>query len=170
MNVCNFAKVIISRCSKRAKMCGEVEDRSDSSSDSEESATVENKENCGKEKRVPRYNAFASVSERYSQYVSLVQGHPKMMMNSSEFRIMVPRIEKIFRESRHWKSKTKGWAKDKQRFIRYFSSKKWLKLPAQERQRHKLKDCPTCHCNKHEEVSSLLIHSHKSKNPLQNIT
>lgn len=174
MNVCNFAKVIIARCSKRASTY--VNGNSSDSSDSENigiptpnfAGAEENDEEEGKKKK--RYNSSATMSERFCHYENTVRGYPKMMMSSCEFRILAPRIEKIFRESRHWKCKNKGWAADKQHFIHYFSGRKWLKLSTPERSKHKLKDCLACHSISHEKTSSLLIHSHRSKHPLQSIT
>ncbi|CAC5381389.1 unnamed protein product [Mytilus coruscus] len=139
MNICNFAKVIISRATKDLSSIN---------------AWKEKKEN----KKNPIYSSHISLQDRFQNYEIFIDQYPKMTMNFKDFSLKYKRLQGYITDKKYWNNNNKEGQQNK--FLEYFSFKNWQKLPEPEKKQHTLENCRLCN-TVHIEHSSL----HKSAAP-----
>jgi hypothetical protein len=144
MNYCNFAKVIIARCSK----------------DSQSIKWWENKNQPGSEPQslsssLANFNNLVPCPQRYSFYQSVMQNHTKMYLSYDAFSKNITRLQSYLTQNKYWKSGNANG--EKRLFMQQYSLKSWCALSNTERNLHSVKNCAQC-----ESVNPSVASLHKS--------
>ena len=128
MNLCNFAKVIISRCTKDASTIHWWNDNACSSDDLKLD--------------IPAHSQLITTQTRHALYHKFMEKYPKMQISFEKFKYTLPRIQKYITNSKYWKNNNKNG--EKMEFIRLHSLHSWFKLPENDKKQHQIEDCDTC--------------------------
>ena len=102
MNLCNFAKVIISRCTKDASTINWWNENACSSDDLKLD--------------IPAHSQLITTQTRHTLYHTFMEKYPKMQISFEKFKYKLPRIQKYITNSKYWKNNNKNG--EKMEFIR----------------------------------------------------
>jgi hypothetical protein len=95
MNLCNFAQVIISRCTKDASTINWRNANACSSDDLKLD--------------IPAHSQLFTTQTRHTLYHTFMRKYPKMQISFEKFKYKLPRIQKYITNSKYWKhSNTNG--------------------------------------------------------------
>ena len=102
MNLCNFAKVIISRCTKDASTIIWWNENACSSDDLKLD--------------IPAHSQLITTQTRHTLYHTFMEKYPKMQISFEKFKYKLPRIQKYITNSKYWKNNNNNG--EKMEFIR----------------------------------------------------
>ena len=139
MNLCNFAQVIISRCTKDASTINWRNENACSSDDVKLD--------------IPVHSQLFTTQTRHTLYHTFMGKYPKMQISFEKFKYKLPRIQKYITNSKYWKhSNTNG---EKMEFNWLYSLRSWFKLPEHYKKQHQIEDCDKCQSI----ISNAILHT-----------
>lgn len=141
MNYCNFAKVILARCTKDTSALNWWKNK-------------DNKENEIQESK-PSYDNTIRQKQRHENYMMFMEKYPKMHIAYKVMEKRLSRFQNYLTNAKYWTNCNAE--SEKSTFIQKFSLNKWVQLSETERKNHQLMDCIPCNTT-HIQESSL----HKS--------
>lgn len=132
MNYCNFAKVIIARCSKDPHSVEWWQNKTErKTKESTLSSPPSNK-----------FSNLLTAPKRYEFYKNIMHRYPKMYVPYKKFRTNVSRLQNYLTNNKYWKNSNKTG--EKQQFLQSFSLQTWSLLSEREKNLHSLEDCARC--------------------------
>ncbi|CAC5365492.1 unnamed protein product [Mytilus coruscus] len=160
MDICNFAKVILTRATKDISSLhwwkkqnsdinrplftdNYLNNNSDDNSDDNSNSIQKS------------YTSNFSLMERHQNYMLFMDGYPKMHVEYDYFKKRISRLQSYLTEKKYWKSG--GKSEERNSFLDYFGLQHWYNLQKLEKQNHTLEKCNPCR-SIHIDMSSL----HKS--------
>ena len=117
MNYCNFAKVILARCSRDK---GAIE-------------WWQKKDDKGYQTSI---DTTMSVKLRHENYMMFMDKFPKMHIDLSVFKKSIGRIQNYLTSSKYWANSNKS--SERTTFIANFSLMKWASIPENDKAKHQL--------------------------------
>ena len=139
MNLCKFAQVIISRCTKAASTIDWWNENACSSDDLKLD--------------IPAHSQLFTTQTRHTLYHTFMEKYPKMQISFEKFKDKLPRIQKYITNSKYWKhSNTNG---EKMEFNWLYSLRSWFKLPEHYKKQHQIEDCDKCQSI----ISNAILHT-----------
>ena len=107
MNICNFAKMLISRSTKDRESIKYWDDKNKGLS--QESPKIQPS---------PKYDNTISPAQRHENYTNFTASYPKMQVSFDIFRRRLPKLEKNITTNSNWTKNNK--TQDKTKFIEAF--------------------------------------------------
>jgi len=123
MNICNFAKMLITRSTKYRES---IQYRDDKNIDlSQESSKMQSS---------PKYDITISPAQRQEHYSNFTASYPKMQVPFDIFRRRLPKLEKNIATNSNWAKNNK--TQDKTKLIEAFSLYSWESNLSQQQLKH----------------------------------
>ncbi|VDI28052.1 Hypothetical predicted protein [Mytilus galloprovincialis] len=146
MNYCNFAKVMLSRCTK----------------DTSAINWWNNPDKTNIDYPPPSFNTSLTLRTRHENYINFMRNYPKMQIDYKTMEKRITRIQSYLTNPKYWQHDNKDG--QRQEFYQNFSIYNWARLAEIEKKRHQLTNCNPCNTT---HLDKSYIHKSVPKENLQ---
>ncbi|CAC5407047.1 unnamed protein product [Mytilus coruscus] len=123
MNFCNFAKVILSRCTKYTSAIN----------------WWNNPDKTNIENPPPSFNTSLTLRTRHENYTNFMRNYPKMQIDYKTMEKRLTRIQSYLTSPKYWQHDNKDG--QRQEFYQNLSIYSWTRLSEIEKKKHQLTNC-----------------------------
>ena len=123
MNICNFAKSLITRSTKDREYITYWDDKN-----------IDLSQESPKIQSSPKYDITISPAQRHEHYTNFTASYPKMQVPIDIFRRRLPKLQKNITTNSNWTQNNK--TQDKTKLIEAFSLYSWESNLSQQQLKH----------------------------------